>query len=1174
MRSLKLGSIPETDLLAGETASVRWLREVAILAAAYFVAGYIGLQLAVPPGYATIIWPASGVALCGLLLRGRNMWPGIWLGSFSVNLFNTQQGLGSVESALPTIAVAAAIACGAMAQGLAGWYIISRHWRALELSDASQAVRFLASSVILPCMVAPSIGVGTLYVAGFVEPGSTGTNWLTWAGGDILGVLFLLPILLFSKHSPVPVCWQGRRLPGTSTAVAMCMTATLLLTFYAWQYVSEREYEASRTTFAALATDTEQALSARIAIYERALDASAAFAANSDDVSVAEWTDYARRLNLANNYPGMRGIGFFESVPAEQMPAFRERFSREFGNRFEIHPRVDRQEHFVINRIEPLEHNMAALGLDLAFEEGRRAAILQSRRDRITTMTRPIVLVQDEKQGVGFLFMTPVSRASESGNAVWAYSPLVAEEFLNDLTPREGEDYSFEVFFGDDLSAKNRMFATANLPENKAQFEEVRGFEMANQHVTLRWRSLPPFEKRVSTQGPTLVLASGIIISILLGILLTAFTRREGMVLRKIEEATGELEARNRMLELTEATAHVGHWQLDAETQKIYWSDEVYRIHGRKQSDPPTLDQGLAYYHPDDRDMVVDALDEATSSGSGYRFAARLVRDDGDLRHVEVIGQVGTSPDGGVANLFGVMIDRTDEVLMRDSLTKARDEARAADKAKTNFLANMSHEIRTPMNGVIGFTELALSEEEDPAQRRRLQMIADSSNALLSLLNDLLDFAKIEANQMVVSDEPTNLRQSLRAIVRLMEAVARSKNIGLSLDIDPALPKYVMIDKMRLRQIVLNLVGNALKFTESGTVKVTVTVDAEEDKWLPRILIQVRDTGIGIPAGRLASIFEKFTQADDTTARKYGGTGLGLPISAQLAELMGGTISVESQVGIGSCFVVTLPLRETDVPEESLSPDSEECVDCGHPVALRILVAEDNPVNQELTMAMVEKAGHMCDLAHNGQEALEMVIHARSRNSPYDMVLMDMQMPVLDGLASTRAIRQAGFDASELPIIAVTANAYAEDVRRCHEAGMQAHIPKPLRLDVLCATLGKWAGRIPEPVVPSSPELEPETDPRLNQMFDERVEGVLKAISAVLSRGEIEDEERTEIAGLLHQIAGVAAYFDQAELGNRCREWENDLLEQGDPASWLGIVQEAKTDLKQTRDSASSDATR
>ncbi|WP_137681317.1 CHASE domain-containing protein [Aurantiacibacter suaedae] len=1136
--------------LRPKTPTLLWLRDVVLLAIGYFVAGYVGLALAIPPGYATIIWPASGIALCALLLRDRTIWPGIWLGSFGINLFNSGDGVSSAQSLLPVAMVAAAIAGGACIQALIGHTAVRRFGPVLELSSPRQFVRFLVLAILLPCLVSSAVGVAALAVANLVTIETLAGNWLIWLTGDLLGVGFILPVLIFSSHSPLPVRWRGRRLPNASSGIALSIAAMLLLTGYSWKHMAEREYELSSVAFAALATDTERALSNRIAVYERALDASAAFAANSDSISPAKWGNYVERLGLEDHYPGMRGIGFFRLVLEDEMPAFREQFAHEYGDRFSIHPEIEREEHFIINRIEPLNGNLAALGLDLAFEEGRRAAIARSLRNGAATMTRPIVLVQDAKQGVGFLFMKPVGDESSPQRGQWIVAPLVAEEFLGDLTPREGQDFSLEVYFGAELAPENLMFATSLQQNRTPRFEDVRRIEMANQIVTLRWRSLPAFDKRVSNQGDTLVLIGGIIISALLGLVLIAFTRREGMVLRKVEEATAELERHNAMLELAEATAHVGHWQFDTISQTIYWSDEVYRIHGRAVGKPIGLEEAITYYHPDDRKIVTSSLEEAMVTKSAYRFSARLIREDRVLRHVEVIGQVQSNEEGEVSSILGVIIDRTDEITMRDSLTKARDEAQAADTAKSNFLANMSHEIRTPMNGVIGFTELALSEEKDPAQRRRLQMISDSSAAMLRLLNDLLDFAKIEANQMAIVEEATNLRRLLRGVVRLMEPIADAKGLILSLEIDMRLPQYVLIDKMRLRQVVLNLVGNAIKFTEKGMVKVVVSLVEPAQGSPARLSLAVRDTGVGIPANRLASIFDKFTQADDTIARKYGGTGLGLPISAQLVDLMGGTIRVESELGEGSRFVVSLPLQETDLPDEAAVTDAPQ-PSAGDPVALRILIAEDNPVNQEVTMAMVEKVGHVCDLARNGREAVDMVMRAKRNGSPFDMVLMDMQMPLLDGLGAATMIREAGISPEELPIIAVTANAYADDIHRCHEAGMQAHVAKPLRLAQLNRVLAGWSKRGAEPDLSPATELEQETDPRLNRMFDERVSGALEAIDAVIARNDMTEEERTEIASLLHQIAGVAGYFGRSELGEKCRDVERCLL--ADPAHSAGL---------------------
>ena len=374
-----------------------------------------------------------------------------------------------------------------------------------------------------------------------------------------------------------------------------------------------------------------------------------------------------------------------------------------------------------------------------------------------------------------------------------------------------------------------------------------------------------------------------------------------------------------------------------------------------------------------------------------------------------------------------------------EELRLAKEQAETANKARGDFLANMSHEIRTPMNGVIGFTELALSEEKEPAQKRRLQIIADSGNAMLRLLNDLLDFAKIEAKQMAIVSEPTDLRHTLRSCQRLMEPVAQSQDLKLKLDIDPALPPMVLVDKMRFRQIVLNLVGNALKFTMEGEVTIAASVVRRASEPGDNIEVTVRDTGIGIAADRLESIFEKFTQADDTTARRFGGTGLGLPISAELAELMGGDLRAESEPGVGSAFILSIPL-EASAAQVAQQAAEAPSGDCGHDVTLRVLVAEDNPVNQELTMAMVDKSGHECELAQDGREAVEAVLNAKRNGSPYDLVLMDIRLRgQMDGI---EAAAQRYFGKSARVLGHADAHGHVEDfLAQFHHALHRARPP-------------------------------------------------------------------------------------------------------------------------------------
>ena len=1152
LESVRPHALAERRFGLGPIARLRWLLDAMLLAVCYFMAGYIGLSLAVPPGYATLVWPASGVALAALMLRGPRMWIGVWMGSAAINMLQGFEGVGTVSEAMIPLAIAATVGIGAALQALAGWALMRRLCPDIDAREVRQ-LSALIGALVTPCLISGTIGVGALWAAGIVRPENLLENWSTWAFGDMLGIAFVVPILLFSRLSPVRILWRGSPLRGPSALIAACLTTTLLLTFYATRHAAENQYVQSEASFAALATDTEQALAYRLGNYSRAIEAAGAFAALSDHVSPAEWNDYVSRIDLDQSYPGMRGLGIFRHVGADKMDDFRAEFGREFGNRFEVHPKLVREHHFIIDRIEPLEDNLAALGLDLSFEEGRREAIALSEATGEATITRPIALVQDSGHGVGFLLMRPIAEDDPEYGRRWSYSPLIAADFLAELTPRQGSDFSLEVFFGSGTDEADLMYAN-NVDETRtSHFEIVRTIEMANEPITLRWRSLPAFEERVTSNEPLVVLLAGVMMTILLGVLLISFSRREALVVRKVEEATAEVAERNRMLNLAEATAHVGHWHVDLETRTVKWSDEVYRLHGIEGETPPGLDHAIELYHPEDRPIVEQAIADASMNGSGFRFAARLVKADDSIRHVEVIGHAGGEgnsaaiagvPKPAAKTLFGVIIDRTEEVQMRRHLTEARDRARAADEAKTSFLANMSHEIRTPMNGVIGFTELALSEAEDPAQRRRLGMVADSGNAMLRLLNDLLDFAKIEANQMSVNGEPTDLRHTMRSCLRLMEPASQAKRISLDLDIDPLLPPRVVIDKMRLRQIVLNLLGNAVKFTEQGGVALGLAVLPDESGEGRSLRITVRDTGIGIPADRLDSVFEKFTQADETIARRFGGTGLGLPISARLARLMGGELRAESEVGRGSSFILDLPISvadadQPDVAEVPAQPEAEPAAS----TALRILVAEDNPVNQELTRAMVEKGGHTCELAEIGREAIAMVRMAEKKGEPFDLVLMDMQMPVLDGIGATTAIREAGVSPGKLPIIAVTANAYADDIRQCRAAGMQGHLAKPLRMKDLMKAIGQWTGASQggggQP--PAAAKTE-NTSPRLRKMFADRLTMTLKAIAAARDDETIDDAARAEIGGLLHQIAGTAAHFGAEELGRQCLETEKALL--------------------------------
>jgi signal transduction histidine kinase/ActR/RegA family two-component response regulator len=377
---------------------------------------------------------------------------------------------------------------------------------------------------------------------------------------------------------------------------------------------------------------------------------------------------------------------------------------------------------------------------------------------------------------------------------------------------------------------------------------------------------------------------------------------------------------------------------------------------------------------------------------------------------------------------------------------QARQAADRANAAKSEFLANMSHEIRTPLNGVVGLARVLAKSNLNAEDRRMVGDISQCADALMAVINDVLDFSKIEAGKLTMESAPFDLRESLRSAAVPASLAAQVKGLGLELNIDESVPDVVSGDCQCLRQVLLNLLSNAVKFTDSGAVSLRVEPGAGE-----RIRFSVEDSGIGIDAATLERLFRPFTQADSSTSRRYGGTGLGLTISKRLVEMMGGEIEVASKPGLGSRFWFELPL-----PVSSGTPISTAASPPrDNKRELRILVAEDSVVNQRVVMALLSKMGHTVTLAANGKAAVEAV---DSGETPFDLILMDCQMPEMDGYAATREIRQR--EARErlppVPIIALTAHAMLSDRDRCLEAGMDGYLTKPIDPERLFAEIGRW----------------------------------------------------------------------------------------------------------------------
>lgn len=620
-------------------------------------------------------------------------------------------------------------------------------------------------------------------------------------------------------------------------------------------------------------------------------------------------------------------------------------------------------------------------------------------------------------------------------------------------------------------------------------------------------------------------------------------------IARDISQQTLLNERVTRMQNILNEVGHVaqvGGWTYNVARDELIWTQGLFEILELDPEGPqPSIEEAFSFIDQDIRADIQSVWDVALEKGNDWSVEVPVTTSKGQKIWIHFVGRIQLDEAEGIKSIFGVIQNITERKLQEQALIaskvhaqevakdaeEARNSAVASDQAKSEFLANMSHEIRTPMNGVLGTLNLLEGSSLERDQRNLVRVCRDSAEMLLTILNDILDFSKLESGQLNIELVSFNLDQLLDGVTSLFSDRAREKGIFLTTDISPTLPHWVQGDPTRLRQILFNLISNAIKFTEKGGVAISVRVSDTDHTANTSdgfsLTIEVQDSGIGITDEAKENLFGRFNQADATITRRFGGSGLGLAISKQLVGLMDGEIGVDSVMGQGSRFWISVPSRPTEAPETEITLDA--VLDPTISSQLSVLVAEDNKTNQLLIKRMLGDLVGTVTIVNNGMEAVE-----AAKETLFDLIFMDVQMPVLDGVSATREIKALAAPHCHTPIYALSANVFPEQIRQYLQSGMEGHVAKPIErgaLEMVLASIQQNASTEATtaqatPVPPKGPSS---MTYAIDELIDmERLTSLQKSLGSEAS-AELIDCLSNEMVEILHSLKEAISQGDEGE---------------------------------------------
>ena len=848
-----------------------------------------------------------------------------------------------------------------------------------------------------------------------------------------------------------------------------------------WQVARSQALTANVIRFDRLAADVSGTISERIQTHQRALRGLAGLFAANHSVKRGEWRAYVNALDLSY-YPGAMGFGFIRHVNREDLDEFQESTRADDAPSFHVKTKGEYPDLFVVEFIEPLSKNLAAQGLDIGFEPNRRHAATRSVDLGRSMLTKSIALVQDQERTPGFLLLTPVyekdvwlTTPEERWAALvgWVYSPIRIGEWLNGISEDSGNLIEFQVFEESQGTQPTLLFdSRAARPSGKERsgerapkFSKTVELDVGGQRWNIDITNRPEFNLSNKNRISNLILGAGLIISLLAAVIFwtlgqarqKAIALAENMTIGLREEiAERKLAERQLAAFVAHAPAAVAMFDTDMRylaTSRRWLKEfqlENQHILGRSHYQVfPNVSESWKAVHQRCLQGAVETCDHDCWRPHGW---------DRD-QHLRWETRPWYDAEGAVAGLMIFTQDISAEWERERELVRLRDAAETANHAKSDFLATMSHEIRTPMNGVIGFTNLLLDTDLDEQQQDFVQTIHSSGQSLLTLINDILDFSKIEAGRIDLESIPYDLEAAAAEVLGLLSGRAEEKNVVLALQCDLELPLNLIGDPGRVKQILLNLVGNAIKFTSQGHVLVEISQDesACRDSDTSGIRVSVSDTGVGIEPQVLDQLFTKFTQADTSTARKYGGTGLGLAISKQLAELMGGTVGATSAPNRGSTFWFNLPWSSAAVTLRGV-PRPKELQ------TARVLIVDEAEINRRVLGGYFAQWNVAFEATSSADEALRVMRGAAAAGTPFQVILVDCLMRGSHGQSIVELLREED-SATGAALVALVPASHRADARSLRESGYAACLVKPLaRREVLQQTmtgLGKTQKLIP-----------------------------------------------------------------------------------------------------------------